>query len=38
MAIFLAHFAVVCMGENRAAGFLSHAFTTVYNGDFEREK
>jgi len=32
MAIFLAHFSMVCMGENRAVGFLSHAFTT------EREK
>lgn len=38
MAIFLAHFTMVYLRENRAIGFLSHAFTTVYNGDFEREK
>lgn len=37
-AIFRAYFAMVCMGENRADGFLSHAFTTVYNCKFEREK
>lgn len=36
-AIFLAHFAMVCMEEKRAVGFLSHAFTTVYDGDFEEK-
>lgn len=26
------------MGENRAGDFLTHAFITLYNGDFERKK
>lgn len=38
LALFFAHFAMVCMGENRAGDFLTHAFITVYNGDFERVK
>lgn len=38
LGLVFAHFAMVCMGENQSGDFLTDAFITVYNGDFEREK